>query len=99
MLRDAVVLIAGSFSGLSLNAHRRALADDLECHHLPGGSRLNLFMKLLQSQYRQAVDRLSIATTPSPARKPAWSLDRRAEIFVLDRTRLDLPQQSGNFAS
>ena len=57
MLRDAVILIAGSFSGLSLNAHRRALADDLECHHLPGGSCLNFFMKLLQSQYRQAVDR------------------------------------------
>jgi len=53
----SVILIAGSFSGLSLHAHRRALADDLECHHLPGGSRLNLFMKLLQSQYRQAVDR------------------------------------------
>jgi len=47
MLRDAVILIPGSFSGLSLNAHRRALAGDLEYHHLPGGSRLNLFMKLL----------------------------------------------------
>ena len=91
MLRDAVVLTSGSFSGLNSNAHRRALSDDIECHHLPGGSCLSFFMKLLQSQYHRAVDRHHPIAGPQ-AGLVAWTFrndlfDRRveiAEIFVLD---------------